>query len=78
MEEAGDIDMESSIQKFCVSQFAIRVCSVDARLAVQSWNNHPIPGTMTLYWIKFCVIIGSNSYIIQLVMETQHVYPIKQ
>ena len=44
MEELGVIDMESSMHKFCVSWFAIRVCSVGTKLAVQAWNEHPVPG----------------------------------
>ena len=44
MEEQGVIDMESSMHKFCVSWFAIRVCCVGTKLAVQAWNEHPVPG----------------------------------
>ena len=44
MEENGEIDMESSMQKFCVSWFAIRVCCLGTKLAIQAWNEHTIPG----------------------------------
>ena len=29
---------------FCVSWIALRVASVGTRLAIQAWNDHPIPG----------------------------------
>lgn len=44
MEESCEIDMDSAVHKFCVSWFAIRVCSVGTTLAVQAWNDHPVPG----------------------------------
>ena len=47
MDEQGQIDMESETHKFCVSWLAIRVCSVGAAMAVEAWNDHPLPG-------KFC------------------------
>ena len=47
IEESGMIDMESSIHKFCLSWFAIRVCCVGAKLAVEAWNEHPVPGKIT-------------------------------
>ena len=39
MEERGEIDMESSLQKFCVSWFAIRVCQVGSFLGALSFNH---------------------------------------
>jgi len=50
MEERGEIEMESSMQKFCVSWFAIRVCCVGTKLAVQAWNEHTILGILTDNW----------------------------
>ena len=47
MEECGEIDLESSMQKICVSWFAIHVCCVGTKLAVQAWNEHTIPGILT-------------------------------
>ena len=44
MERNEDLDMECSHVKYCVSWFAFRVASVGTRLAVQAWNEHPIPG----------------------------------
>ena len=44
IEENGAMNMESSVQKFCVSWFAIRVCCVGTKLVVEAWNDHPIPG----------------------------------
>ena len=48
MEERGETDMELSIHKFCVSWFAIRVCCVGTKLAVESWNVHTIPGMLII------------------------------
>ena len=50
MEECGEIDLESSMQKICVSWFAIHVCCVGTKLAVQAWNEHTIPGILTDNW----------------------------
>ena len=44
MEEQGQIDMECPMDKFCVSWLAIRVCCVGTKLAVEAWNDHPVPG----------------------------------
>ena len=44
IEECGEIDMESSVQKICVYWFALRVCCVGTKLAIQAWNEHTIPG----------------------------------
>ena len=49
MEARGDINMDCLHEKFCISWFTIRVCSVGTTLAVQAWNHHPIPGTDTQY-----------------------------
>ena len=43
MEESCEIDMGSAVHKFCVSWFANRVCSVGTTLAIQAWNDHPVP-----------------------------------
>ena len=44
MVERGEIDMECPVQKYFVSWLTIRVCCVGSRLAVDAWNNHPVPG----------------------------------
>ena len=44
MEEEGQIDMNNEVHKYCVSWLSIRVCSVGARLTVDAWNDHPVPG----------------------------------
>ncbi len=58
MEENGEINMESSMQKFCVSWFSIRVCSIGTKLAVQAWNEPPITGlsrSLLMYCSNFTV-----------------------
>ena len=57
LEERGDLDMECNHVKFCVSWFAIRVASICTTLAVNSWNDHPIPGPHILI---SCVILFVN------------------
>ena len=44
MEEEGIIDMDSPVDRYCVSQFTIHVANAGAMQAVQAWNEHPIPG----------------------------------
>lgn len=44
LEEAGDINMDCLHIQYCVSWFTIRVANVGTTIAVDSWNNHPIPG----------------------------------
>lgn len=44
LEESGHINMDCSHTKYCVSWFTIRVASVGAAIAVQSWNSHPVSG----------------------------------
>ena len=44
LEEAGDIDMDCSHTKYCVSWYTIGVANVGTNMAVQAWNNHRIPG----------------------------------
>ncbi len=46
LEERQDFNMDCTHVKFCVSWFSIRVASVGTSLAVQAWNDHPIPGTV--------------------------------
>ena len=43
--------MESRLQRFCVSWFSIRVCSVGTKMVVQAWNEHSIPG-IQVYFIN--------------------------
>ncbi len=45
LQERGTINLDCPHQKFCISWFTIRVTHVGTTLAVQSWNDHPIPGT---------------------------------
>lgn len=44
MQERGELDMDSPSHQFCTSWFTLRVASVGCSLAVQAWNNHPVPG----------------------------------
>lgn len=44
MEERRDIEIDCPHQKFLISWFTIRVSNVGSTLAVQAWNEHPIPG----------------------------------
>lgn len=53
LEEGGEINMESSGHKFCVSWFSIRVCHVGTRLAIQAWNEHPVPGKPILCYAMY-------------------------
>lgn len=46
MQEQGDIDLDCSHQKFCISWFTMRVASVGTTLAIEAWNEHPISGTL--------------------------------
>ena len=46
LEERGDIDLDCPHQKFCISWFSIRVANIGTTLAIQAWNEHPIPGTV--------------------------------
>ena len=48
MQESGDIDLDCDHQRFCISWFTIRVATVGTALAVEAWNNHPIPGKLTI------------------------------
>ena len=53
LEEAGDIDMDCSHSKFCVSWFTLRVANVGTAMAIQAWNNHPIPGKLGCMYIPY-------------------------
>ena len=53
MFEQGEIDLEDSIHKFCVSWFTIEVVSIGIDLFIKSWNNHPIPGICGIYIYKY-------------------------
>lgn len=44
MEEAGDINMDDTCDRFCTSWVAIRVARVGVQRQVQAWNNHTIRG----------------------------------
>ena len=45
MEENNLLDMDNEMQKYCISQYTIRVSNVGTSLAVDAWNHHHIPGT---------------------------------
>lgn len=45
MQECGDFDLDNAHHKFW---FALRVANVGTCLAVQAWNEHPIPGKSDL------------------------------
>ena len=53
LQERGEIDLDCPHQKFCVSWFTIRVCNIGTTLAVQAWNEHPIPGAVKLTCMYF-------------------------
>ena len=57
--DSGDIDIDDSLQLFCISWITIRVLSVGVELFLKSWNNHPIPGICCsqglLFWDYFRV-----------------------
>ncbi len=52
LESCHDIDMDCLHVRYCVSWFTIRVASEGIQLAVQSWNDHPIPGMYLCYIIR--------------------------
>ena len=45
MQQHGEIDLDSPAHQICTSWFTLRVASASCTLAVQAWNNHPVPGT---------------------------------
>ena len=53
MEENGVIDMDSSVHKFCVSCFTLRVAKAGTSLVVKSWNEHCIPGVVHINILKY-------------------------
>ena len=61
MEESGELNMDLQSHKFCVSWFAIRVCSVGTKLAVDSWNEHPVPG------ISYVTGSGKKTHLAQVI-----------
>lgn len=87
MEEQGEINMECSLQKFCVSWLAIRVCCVGTKLAVEAWNDHPIPGIITSYYIdhlwifiyigprRGCPSRGTPNYLMELNNQIAKIEP---
>ena len=52
LEETGDIDMDCSHTKYCVSWYTIEVANIGTNMAVQAWNNYRIPGDERY---KFCI-----------------------
>ena len=44
LQQAGDINIDCPHTWYCVSWFTIRVANVGTTIAVNSWNDHPIPG----------------------------------
>ena len=57
MEEEGLVDMDSSTDQFCISWFTLQVANVGAAQAVQSWNEHPIPGMLHRFAIVYLRMI---------------------
>ena len=49
--------MESSVHKFYVSWFVIRVCAAGVKLAVDAWNDHPVSGMHAII-----VALDKNNY----------------
>ena len=45
LEERSDIDMDCDHVKFCMSWFTVWAANIVTTLAVESWNEHPIPDT---------------------------------
>ena len=43
MQDAGDINMDDEVDKFCISWFTIRVAIVGTSAVVKAWNVHRIP-----------------------------------
>lgn len=63
LQQNGDIDLDCSHQKYCISWFTLRVANVGTTLAVQSWNDHPIPGIPLEECMYYCgcitiIIVG--------------------
>ena len=48
MESGSHINMADSLIKFCVSWFSSQVLKIGIKFFIQSWNNHPIPGTIII------------------------------
>ena len=40
--------LDNGLDKFCVSWFSINVAAVGIQLFVASWNEHPIPGLLSV------------------------------
>ena len=47
LEENGEINVDDPYRKFCILWFTIHVAIVGTTLAVQAWNDHPVPGLRT-------------------------------
>ena len=43
MQDAGDINMDDEVDKFCILLFTIRVAIVGTSAVVKAWNTHRIP-----------------------------------
>ena len=46
MQQHGEVDLDSPAHQFCTSWFTLPVASAGCTIAVQAWNNHPVPGTL--------------------------------
>lgn len=46
MVQSGDLNMEDTLHQYCCSWLLLHVSNVGASLFVESWNAHPIPGTV--------------------------------
>ena len=46
--ENGDINIDDELSKACISWFSVHIASAGAKLFVDAWNNHSIPGNITV------------------------------
>ena len=52
MQERGEFDLDSAMNKYCVSWITLHVSAVGIRQYTASWNCHYIPGESLLYMLK--------------------------
>ena len=46
--ENADINIDDELSKACISWFSVHIASAGAKLFVDAWNNHSIPGNITV------------------------------
>ena len=44
LEENGEINIDGLQHKSCITWFTTHVTNEETTLAVQTWNDHPVPG----------------------------------